>query len=225
MIFLVFIFMVQFVITETQLNTILEQEQYTPDGIMNSIRKTYGNITPEMESRIEKILADNPLTDEFLEQLKTKLDSEFKVDKKYIVQNSTNVKDMGKIIEAGAYVAGIQEAKIFVLPFNKRIQIAYEKKYHHKISGHVVENKDGSYVIYLDMSLNRDELIKVISHELIHIKQMQKNQLEYDDKGNVYWDGKKQKLNIPYDKRKWEEDAKKYETFVFNRIKEILNEG
>lgn len=91
------------------------------------------------------------------------------------VQNSTPIDNMSEIIKTGAYVAGIHNATIFVLPFNKRIQNAYEKKYYHKISGHVVKNKDGSYVIYLDVSLDDDKLIKVISHELIHIKQMQKN--------------------------------------------------
>lgn len=140
------------------------------------------------------------------------------------VQNSTPIENIPEIIKAGTYVVGIQNAKIFVLPFNKRIQNAYEKKYFHKISGHVVENKDGSYVIYIDMSLNADDLIKVVSHELIHIKQMQKKQLSHDDKGNIYWEGKKQKLNTPYDKRKWEMDAKKYETFVYNRVIDILNE-
>ena len=48
-------------------------------------------------------------------------------------------------------------------------------------------NNNGSIVINMD--LDPSQLDKVVSHEKIHLDQMERGDLDYDDE-NVYWKGK-----------------------------------
>ena len=66
-------------------------------------------------------------------------------------------------------------------------------------------NRNGSIIVSKD--LNPKETKKVVDHEKIHLEQMKRGDLDYDDK-NVYWRGKrysrKQMLegakNLPWEK-------------------------
>jgi len=66
-------------------------------------------------------------------------------------------------------------------------------------------NRNGSIIVSKD--LNSNETKKVVDHEKIHLEQMERGDLDYDDK-NVYWRGKrysrKQMLegakNLPWEK-------------------------
>ena len=49
-------------------------------------------------------------------------------------------------------------------------------------------NNNGSIVI--NINLDPEEVDDVVSHEKIHLEQMERGDLDYDD-DNVYWKGKK----------------------------------
>ena len=60
-------------------------------------------------------------------------------------------------------------------------------------------NNNGTIIISKDLDPNKRE--HVISHEMVHIDQMKRGDLDYDD-NNVYWKGKK------YSRAQMQEGAK-----------------
>jgi hypothetical protein len=75
-------------------------------------------------------------------------------------------------------------------------------------------NNDGT--IHVDPSLKGKELKTAINHEKVHIDQMNRGDLDYDDQ-NVYWKGKKfprSKMkegakNLPWEKEAYNKQNKK----------------
>ena len=67
--------------------------------------------------------------------------------------------------------------------------------------------------IYIDSSINKNsaEGKRVIAHEKVHLAQMKRGDLDYDNK-NFYWKGKKYPINKINDTNKnlpWEKEAYK----------------
>jgi hypothetical protein len=80
---------------------------------------------------------------------------------------------------------------------------------------------DGVYYLYTD-HMDREEAIRVISHEIIHIHQYNSGQLIYEN-GEVTWENKTYDLNsVDYDYRPWEKDAFNRENELNNKILKIL---
>ena len=50
-------------------------------------------------------------------------------------------------------------------------------------------NKDGSIYVDRSVKLNTTRATKIIDHEKVHLDQMERGDLDYDD-DNVYWKGK-----------------------------------
>ena len=50
-------------------------------------------------------------------------------------------------------------------------------------------NKDGSIYVDRSVNLNTSRATKIIDHEKVHLDQMERGDLDYDDK-NVFWKGK-----------------------------------
>jgi len=70
-------------------------------------------------------------------------------------------------------------------------------------------NKDGS--IYVDPSTPLNKVKEAISHEKVHVDQMNRGDLNYDDQ-NVYWKGKvykRSKMNEGAKSLPWEKEAYK----------------
>ena len=76
-------------------------------------------------------------------------------------------------------------------------------------------NKNGS--ILINKNLNSKEQKEVIKHENVHLLQMKRGDLDYDD-DNVYWKGKKiprstmdeGDKNLPWESEAYEVNSKKY---------------
>ena len=73
-------------------------------------------------------------------------------------------------------------------------------------------NNNGTIIISKDLDPNKRE--HVISHEMVHIDQMKRGDLDYDD-NNVYWKGKK------YSRAQMKEGAKNlpWEAEAYNKTK------
>jgi len=73
-------------------------------------------------------------------------------------------------------------------------------------------NKNGTIILNKDLDPSQCE--KVIAHEKVHIDQMKRGDLDYDDK-NVYWKGKK------YSRSQMQEGAKNlpWEAEAYRRVK------
>ena len=73
-------------------------------------------------------------------------------------------------------------------------------------------NKNGTIILNKDLDPSQCE--KVIAHEKVHIDQMKRGDLDYDD-NNVYWKGKK------YSRAQMQEGAKNlpWEAEAYRRVK------
>jgi len=70
-------------------------------------------------------------------------------------------------------------------------------------------NRDGT--IYVDPSLSPAQMKKAVEHEMVHIDQMRRGDLNYDN-NNVYWKGKiypRDKMPEGSKKLPWEAEAYK----------------
>ena len=70
-------------------------------------------------------------------------------------------------------------------------------------------NNNGTIIINKDVPINKIQ--DVINHEKVHIDQMKRGDLNYDDK-NVYWKGKvypRSKMNEGAKNLPWEDEAYK----------------
>ncbi len=73
-------------------------------------------------------------------------------------------------------------------------------------------NKNGTIILNKDLDPSQCE--KVIAHEKVHIDQMKRGDLDYDD-NNVYWKGKK------YSRAQMQEGAKNlpWEAEAYRKVK------
>ena len=84
--------------------------------------------------------------------------------------------------------------------------------YHKDMDNNTLGLANNNGTIILNKNLSPDKESKVIDHEMVHINQMKRGDLDYDNK-NVYWKGKtypRSKMregdpNLPWEKEAYNE--------------------
>jgi hypothetical protein len=93
----------------------------------------------------------------------------------------------------------------------------YDKKlfstpiYHVDMEDNVMGKANNNGTIIINKDVDPKMLDKVVKHEMVHIDQMKRGDLDYDDK-NVYWKGKvypRSKMNEGAKNLPWEDEAYK----------------
>jgi hypothetical protein len=134
-----------------------------------------------------------------------------------VITNNILPKYLDTIISVGLDQLGLEGINIIVNDMSESAQLLvpnYELKAH-------IREWNGSFYLFVG-NFDRDDAIKVISHELIHVQQYSSGDLSYLD-GFVYWKGDEFNLNeTDYDKRPWEDDAFDREKSLSNAISKIL---
>ena len=83
--------------------------------------------------------------------------------------------------------------------------------------------KEGQSIIFVKPNISRIKAIEVISHELVHLDQYRTERLKVLNLGLVCWENDTiDLLEIPYNKRPWEEEAFNYGPLLEEDIKNIL---
>lgn len=83
--------------------------------------------------------------------------------------------------------------------------------YHVDMEEGVMGKANNNGTIIINKDLNPKMLNEVVKHEMVHIDQMKRGDLDYDDK-NVYWKGKvypRSKMNEGAKNLPWEDEAYK----------------
>ena len=83
--------------------------------------------------------------------------------------------------------------------------------YHVDMEEGVMGKANNNGTIIINKDLNPKMLDKVVKHEMVHIDQMKRGDLDYDDK-NVYWKGKvypRATMNEGAKNLPWEDEAYK----------------
>ena len=134
-----------------------------------------------------------------------------------LVVNNSLPKYIYTILSVGLDQAGLVGTTIVVNQMSSNAENLipdYELKAH-------IREWGGTFYLFLG-DFNRNESIKILSHEIIHIHQYYSEELKYFN-GKVYWKGDEFDLNsLDYDKRPWEEDAFDREKPLSNAIQSIL---
>ena len=82
------------------------------------------------------------------------------------------------------------------------------------VYGECWENDSHVFNIRLDKDLNRSELIKTLGHEIVHVKQFARRELQFGC-GKDRWFGKAYPITTPYSRQPWEKEAEKLEKELF----------
>ena len=86
------------------------------------------------------------------------------------------------------------------------------------IDNYNLKGKPDSFVIEINRHLNKEDKLKTLAHELVHVKQYS---LGYLNESMTKWHGKKVSENTKYENKPWEIEAELfglnlYESFVAN---------
>jgi len=134
--------------------------------------------------------------------------------------NSQTPREMTQI---GLYHLGLSGVEVMIAPLSEEKILAEKSK------GFVVQGSmsgsNGMYLMRLDMSLKTDEMIEVIAHELIHLRQIHSGKLLVRDNQVIYkMRYYKDATLIPHDLRVWEQDANAGGVKLAYKIKQKLQE-
>lgn len=132
------------------------------------------------------------------------------------VMNGVNPSFYDTILYVGLDKLGIQNQKIIINKLPQNAQSSFDGELVAHIRYH-----DNIFFLFVN-ELSRTEAIKVLSHEMIHIKQYLSRDIVYEN-GVVTWKGEEIDLSrVEYDRRPWEIEAFRDETEIKNHIEKTL---
>ena len=132
------------------------------------------------------------------------------------VRNSVDREYLDTIVQVGLDKLDIKEVTVLIQPMKADMKIG-----DYNIEAYIVGNNK-QYIIYINPAMSRDKSIEVLSHEIIHLLQTEKGQLQKTMK-SIIWEGRiiQNPGELSYDERPWEKQA-----FIYGRAleKEIRKE-
>lgn len=138
-----------------------------------------------------------------------------------MVSNRTDRDYLDSIVYVGLNEMHLDSVAITIRQISPDVQAMFDSE--SQLKAHII-GKGNQYIIFVD-EMGRDEAIKVLSHELIHLKQYYTKKLILE-KDKVYWDGEEiyqREINeTEYQRRPWEAEAFAGQRGLENKIREIL---
>jgi hypothetical protein len=138
-----------------------------------------------------------------------------------MVANRTDRDYLDSIVYVGLNEMNLDSIAITIRQISPEVQAMFDSET--QLKAHIIGNEN-QYIIFVD-EMSRDEAIKVLSHELIHLKQYYTKKLILE-KDKVIWDGKEiyqSEINeMKYEQRPWEAEAFAGQRSLENKIREIL---
>jgi hypothetical protein len=141
-----------------------------------------------------------------------------------VVQNATDFKEIDKVLKAiSYYVLEYDTINIAVAKMPKHMETVDDLE----IKAYVYKNifQDKAYLIFVSSTLKLSEYKRVMSHEMVHIKQMEDGDLIQPELGEPYVIYKGDTINfheVSYDKRPHEIDAHKRENQIYKQLEKVL---
>lgn len=134
------------------------------------------------------------------------------------VINRSGVENAEDVVQLSLNELGIRDVTVLIFPFRKRWNGVNED-----LEAFVVENTNGVFIIHIKEQSDPRKLIRILTHECIHIQQYHSDTL-HSDGGIITWKDKtyKQKLLVhymEYSTRPWERDAFRYGSDLSRTIK------
>jgi len=138
-----------------------------------------------------------------------------------MIANRTDRNYLDSIVYVGLNELNLDSVAITIRQISPEVQAMFDSN--SQLKAHII-GKGNQYIIFVD-EMSRDEAIKVLSHELIHLKQYYTKKLILE-KDKVIWDGREvyqTEINeTKYEQRPWEAEAFAGQRGLENKIREIL---
>jgi len=138
-----------------------------------------------------------------------------------MVSNRTDRDYLDSIVYVGLNEMNLDSVAITIRQISPEVQAMFDSN--SQLKAHII-GKGKQYIIFVD-EMSRDEAIKVLSHELIHLKQYYTKKLILE-KDKVIWDGRvvyQNEINeTKYEQRPWEAEAFAGQRGLETKIREIL---
>ena len=113
----------------------------------------------------------------------------------------------------------LEKSKVELMVFTKK---GFEKET--GAAGMVYPYADRLITMDIDSQLTPERLVDVLSHEMVHVKQLAKGQLKYKGK-KLYWKGKfVNHKKLSYYDHPWEHEAWKNQKILASRVWKILED-
>lgn len=121
------------------------------------------------------------------------------------------------ILSVGLDVVNLKGLVVNILPLSESVKSNFDGDLKAHIRLH-----EGIYYLFIDHDNPKEELIKIVSHEIVHIQQYHTQRLIYE-RGIVLWEGSEYDLNTTsYDNRPWESEAFSKQNEIYEKIYNIL---
>jgi hypothetical protein len=146
---------------------------------------------------------------------------QFDIETTNMVANRTEDNYLDSVVYVGLNELGMDSLAVTIRPITDEVKQQFDSE--GTLKAHIL-GRDRQYIIFLD-DMGRDESIKVLSHELIHLRQYVTKKLVLH-KNEVVWDGEiiseYRVSELKYDDRPWEIEAFAEQRQLENRIRNIL---
>ena len=166
----------------------------------------------------------------FLDGLKFKINigtyqeqtfKQFDIETTNMVANRTKDNYLDSVVYVGLNELGMDSLAITIRPITDEVKQQFDSE--GTLKAHIL-GRGRQYIIFLD-DMGRDESIKVLSHELIHLRQYVTQKLILH-KNEVIWDGKVisgyEVSESKYNDRPWEIEAFAEQRQLESKIRNIL---
>ena len=166
----------------------------------------------------------------FLDGLKFKMNigiyqeqtfKQFDIETTNIVANRTEDNYLDSVVYVGLNELGMDSIAVTIRPITDEVKQQFDSE--GTLKAHIL-GRGRQYIIFLD-DMGRDESIKVLSHELIHLRQYVTQKLILH-KNEVIWDGKVisgyEVSESKYNDRPWEIEAFAEQRQLESKIRNIL---
>ena len=138
-----------------------------------------------------------------------------------MIANRTDRNYLDSIVYVGLNEMNLDSVAVTIRQISPEVQAMFDSN--SQLKAHIIGNGN-QYIIFVD-EMSRDEAIKVLSHELVHLKQYYTKKLILE-KDKVIWDGREvyqTEINeTKYEQRPWEAEAFAGQRGLENKIREIL---
>jgi len=138
-----------------------------------------------------------------------------------MVVNKTEDNYLDSVVHVGLNELGMDSIAVTIRPITDEVKQRFESE--GNLKAHIL-GRGRQYIIFLD-DMSRDESIKILSHELIHLRQYFTEKLILHKSG-VIWNGKViseyEVSELKYDDRPWEIEAFGEQRKLEKKIRNIL---
>jgi predicted metallopeptidase len=138
-----------------------------------------------------------------------------------MIANRTDRNYLDSIVYVGLNELNLDSVAVTIRQISPEVQAMFDSN--SQLKAHII-GKGKQYIIFVD-EMSRDEAIKVLSHELVHLKQYYTKKLILE-KDKVIWDGREvyqTEINeTKYEQRPWEAEAFAGQRGLETKIREIL---